>query len=191
MKKITGIIGCLLLLAFGSSYASAGDSKESGGSIPSPLIGLEGGINLANLHGSNAGETYKSRLGFVGGAFVNIHLSPHLALQPELLYEQKGGKINGNTYKLDYVEVPTLLEITLGGHGLNPGILVGPAFNSNVASHGVVNVKKSDVGLVLGGQVAITKFIVSARYEIGLNDVNSNENLKNGTFTLLVGYSIL
>ncbi len=167
------------------------DGSSSTSSVGSPLLGLEGGINVANLHGSNANQVYTSRLGFVGGAFANFHITSSLAIQPELLYAQKGGKINGNDYQMDYVEVPVLLEICLGNNSFNPGILAGPAFNSNVASHGVIDVKKSDVGLVLGGQVAITKFLVSARYEIGLLDVNDNQKIKNGTFTLMVGFSIL
>ena len=157
----------------------------------SVLLGVEGGLNVATLRGSNANEVYKSRLGFVGGGFANIRLTSGFALQPEILYAQKGGKINGEPYKTDYVEVPILLELCLGNKSFTPGILLGPAFNSNVASHGAIDVKKSDVGLVLGGQVAITKFIVSARYEVGLQDANNNDKIKNGTFTFLVGFSIL
>jgi len=167
----------------------ADDSKSAGGSRA--LLGLEGGLNVATLRGSNADQVYKSRLGFVGGAFMNLRLTSTLALQPELLYAQKGGKINGQPYKTDYVEVPILLELCLGNDSFNPGILFGPAFNSNVANHGVIDVKKSDVGLVMGGQVAVSKFIASARYEVGLLDANDKTKIKNGTFTLMVGFSIL
>lgn len=167
-------------------------ADDSGSSASnSVLLGVEGGLNVATLRGSNANEVYKSRLGFVGGGFANFRLTPGLAFQPEILYAQKGGKINDKPYKTDYVEVPLLLELCLGNKSFNPGIILGPAFNSDVANHGAIDVKKSDVGLVLGGQVAITKFIVSARYEVGLQDVNNNDKIKNGTFTLLVGFSIL
>jgi hypothetical protein len=188
MRKITGWIACLFLI--GSPFVMGADDSGSAGSS-SVLLGVEGGLNVATLRGSNANEVYKSRLGFVGGAFANFRLTPGLAFQPEILYAQKGGKINGTPYKTDYVEVPLLLELCLGNKSFNPGIILGPAFNSNVAKHGEVHVKKSDVGLVLGGQVTISKFLVSARYEIGLQDAKDDEKIKNGTFTLLVGFSIL
>jgi hypothetical protein len=186
LKKTTLIIGCVSLLLLGSSSLASG--QETGGSFTLPRVGLEGGINLATLEGSTAGDIYESRLGFVGGLFLNFHLGPVLGIQPEVLYEQKGGIINGNTYKLDYVEVPILLDIAL----LGPlSVLAGPAFNANVANEGVGNVASSDVGLVLGAQIFITNFLVSGRYELGLTDVSTGQNYNNGTFTFMVGLSLI
>ena len=190
MKKYAMLLGCLLLFGTGLTSARADDAAPSK-PRNKPLFGLEGGINLATLRGLQADQVVKSRLGFVGGAFLSFPMGTTLSLQPELLYSQKGGKINGLGYQLDYVEVPVLLDIQLGGPGIVPGILAGPAFNSAVSNEGVLNVKRSDVGLVLGVQWILSKFLVSGRYEVGLNDVSSDSSVKNGTFTFLVGFSIL
>lgn len=185
MKKLPLMMGCLLLFALGSSFAVADESGSSSGALP--RLGVEGGINLSSFNSSNASEVYASRLGFVGGGFINLPLGS-LALQPELLFEQKGGKINGNDYELDYVEIPVLLDVNL----LGPlGILLGPAFNAKVANTAGADVSSTDVGLVLGAQVFIANFLASGRYEIGLTDLNSNASIQNGTFTLLVGFSLI
>ncbi len=184
MKKIKLIIGCLLLMTMGSSAAIADEAAPGF----APRIGVEGGFDLANLNGPNVNDVFGSRLGWVVGAFVNLPFGPTLALQPEILYEQKGGKFNGNPYQLDYVEVPILLDITLIGP---LGILLGPSFDGNVASSGVQNVNNTDVGLVGGAQVFVGPLLFSGRYEIGLSNINSNQQIQNGTFTFMAGLSFI
>ena len=151
-------------------------------------LGVEGGINLANLNGANVGDAFASRVGLAGGAFLGLPLGPSLELQPELLYEQKGGKFNGNAYQLNYVEVPILLDITFIGP---LGLLVGPSFDANVYNSGVGNVNNTDMGLVLGAQLNLDRFLVSGRYEVGLSNISSNTAVQNGTFTFLVGLSFI
>jgi hypothetical protein len=111
-----------------------------------------------------------------------------LALQPEVLYEQKGGKINGNSYQVDYVEVPILLDITLVGP---LGILLGPSFAGKVFDNNLNDVNNSEVGLIGGAQLNLSRILLSGRYEVGLTDVSSNQKIQNGTFTLLVGLSFI
>jgi hypothetical protein len=182
MKKITLTVGCLLLFVLGCSFVMADET-------PAPLtprFGVEGGINLSSFNGPTASDVYASRLGFVGGAFVNLPFSPMLSIQPELLYEQKGGKINDNDYRLDYVEIPVLLDVTLFGP---LSILLGPAFSANVGSYGVATVNQGDVGAILGAQVNLQVLFFSGRYEVGLTDLNSDAKIQNGTFTILAGIS--
>ncbi|HEY5038795.1 MAG TPA: porin family protein [bacterium] len=188
MKKFTLMVGCLLLFVLASSFAMA-EEKGSEALVPKTLIGVEAGINLASLSGPSVNDVFASRLGFVGGAFLNFHLTPVLAIQPEVLYEQKGGKFGGTPYQLDYFEIPVLLNLTF----LGPlGVLLGPAFNSTLATQGVQNATQSDVGLILGAQVNVSSFLVSGRYEVGLTDVSSTQkNISNGTFTFLAGLSFI
>lgn len=194
MKIYSLILGFLLVFALSTSPAFAAETtktEKSAGMVPAPLLGVMGGINVASLNGSTPGAVFESRLGFVGGAFLNFHLGSSLAVQPEFLYSQKGGKINGKDYQLEYMEVPVLLEVAFGKPGFVPGILLGPAFNTNIANKGVVNVKKSDVGLIVGAQVVMSKFLFGGRYEIGLMDLSSDSDVRSGTFTFLVGLSFL
>ena len=184
MKKLTLVAGYLFLFALGNSFAIA-DGVTPG--LPSPQIGVEGGFNVASLNGP-VGDVYASRLGFVGGVFLNLPFGPTLAFQPELLFEQKGGQVNGNPYRLDYMEVPVLLNVSF----LGPlGLLLGPAFAANVGNEGVTNPNSTDVGLILGAQLDFLPILLSGRYEVGLTDVSTNANVQNGTFTFLAGFSFI
>ncbi len=184
MKKITLLVGCLSLFVLGSSFAMADETPA----VPSAHFGVEGGINLSSFNGPTVDSVYASRLGFVGGLFLNLPFSPILAIQPELLYEQKGGKINDNDYRLDYVEVPVLLDVTLIGPF---SVILGPSFSANVGSYGVATVNQGDVGVILGAELGIPVFLLSARYEVGLTDLNSDTKIQNGTFTLMAGISFM
>jgi hypothetical protein len=182
MKKVILSLGCLCLLALSGSLAWAdGDAPVAGSG---PRLGIEGGIDLANFNGENVNDVFASRLGFAGGALLELPLGPTLSIQPELLYEQKGGKYNGNAYQVDYVEVPLLLDITLIGP---LGILLGPAFDGNVFNSGLNNVNNGEISLVGGLQLNLSQFLVSARYEAGLTNVTTTQGFQNGTFTLLAG----
>jgi hypothetical protein len=163
-------------------------------------LGLEGGANFSTLMGkdlSSVGNVSGSRMGFVGGGYLNLTLGPSFAIHPEVLYEQKGAAISGTTTttELDYIEVPVLLKLGLGTPFFNPNILVGPAFSWNTlakdSNGNVSNVNQSDVGLVGGVEIDIDKFLLSGRYELGLDNVAKNVNVQNGTFTFLIGYSFI
>lgn len=187
MKKLIFAAGCLSLLLSGNSVLLAEEAAPTGG--PGPRLGVEAGINLASLKGANVNDVFASRLGLVAGGFLNLPLGPTLALQPEVLYEQKGGKLNGNPYQVDYIEIPILLDVTLVGP---LDLLLGPSFDTNVFNNdNTVTVNREDVGLVLGGQLNLGRFLINGRYELGLNDVSPNQSFQNGTFTFLAGLSFI
>lgn len=163
-------------------------------------LGLEAGANFSSLLGkdlNSVGSVNADRLGFVGGGYLELNLGNSFAIRPEVLYEQKGAAISGSTTttELDYIEIPVLLKIGLGTPVLNPSILVGPSFDWNtLAKDGngnISNVNSSDVGLVAGLQIDMSKFLISGRYELGLDNVANKTNVQNGTLTFLVGYSFI
>ncbi len=127
-----------------------------------------------------------------------LNLAPSFAIRPEVLYEQKGVAVSGTSTsdELDYIEVPVLLKVGLGTPIINPSILIGPSFAWNTlakASNGstISGINSSDVGLVGGVELDIDKFNVSGRYELGLDNIQKNVNVQNGTFTFLAGFSFL
>jgi hypothetical protein len=189
MKKNILNLGCLCLLAVAGFLMGVRTAQAD--PVLGLKLGLEGGIDLANLNGQNVNDAVGSRLGFAGGAFADIPFTPTLAIQPEVLYEQKGGKYNGTAYQLDYVEVPILLNIGFGIPLINPSLLIGPTFNSNAANSGLSNINSNEMGLILGAQANLFQFLFSGRYEIGLTNVSSTQNIQNGTFTFLVGLSFI
>ncbi len=106
-------------------------------------IGIKAGINVASLSQDPDEANYEdykavSILGFQGGLTFELPIAGPLAIQPEFLFIQKGGKseyiINEsnkliNTVTYNYVEVPVLLKLKLGatdGEGMGFYILGGP-----------------------------------------------------------------
>ena len=182
MKNLTWVAGCLLL------FVGTGNTALWAAGAGAPGIGVEVGFNRSSLRGSSVSNVVESRLGFVGGGFVSVPLGSSLAFQPEILYAQLGGKYNGNDYRLEYVEIPLLLDVSL----LGPlGVLLGPSFDLKVAETGLSNINSTNIGLVAGAQVKLTKILVSGRYEVGMTDLNTDLKLKSGTFTMLVGLSFI
>jgi hypothetical protein len=188
MKNLNLKIGLLVLSLLGSSFAMADEATSNSSSSTGLRLGVEAGFDLANFNGGNANDVFASRLGFVGGGFLDLPLGSILAIQPEVLYAQKGGKYNGNAYQENYVEVPVLLNINVVGP---VAILLGPSFDMNVFNNGLNNVNNTDVGLVGGVQLNISQLMLSGRYEIGLTDVNTTQHFQNGTFTLMAGLSLI
>jgi len=162
-------------------------------------VGIEGGANLSTLLGSGAptGTANAAKFGIVGGGFLCLNIGPNFGIRPEILYAEKGNQVSGTTVttELDYLEVPVLVKLGLGTPGVNPCLLLGPSFNFNLlaksASGTISGINSSDVGLVAGLEIDIDKFLVSGRYELGLNDVKPSSNIQNGTLTFLVGYSFI
>jgi len=196
--KFSLFVGALLLALMGSRAEAQNFN-----------LGLEAGANFNNFIGSSvSGSSLTgSRLGFVGGGFLSLNFGNSFAIQPEVLYEQKGGAdTSNNTYQLDYIEVPVLLKLSLGTPVVNPGILLGPSFSWNtvaqVANNGntsaITNANGSDVGFILGAEIKFDKFLITGRYELGFNNVvnaiggsSTNNNIQNGTITLMAGYSFM
>jgi outer membrane immunogenic protein len=79
-------------------------------------FGVKGGLNLSNLIQSSPVPevAYNLKEGFNAGAFLNVPLSKHFGLQPEILYSGQGAKVNTNfenaTSRLQYLSIPVLLR---------------------------------------------------------------------------------
>lgn len=118
MKKIV----CTLALLAGLGRAARAQDVS---------LGLKAGGTLSNLTGADASNySYTSVYGFHAGIFANIGLSNIVALQPELLYSQKGAKypaLLGDDIirRLQYIDVPILLHINADGLFFEAGPQVG------------------------------------------------------------------
>jgi hypothetical protein len=97
-------------------------------------IGLKAGVNVADLAIEEAGTSVSTdtRTVVALGPFVEFGLGGVLAVQPELLYSQKGASFSEPgidlTFKLNYIEVPVLLKARLSppGSPVRPSIYAGP-----------------------------------------------------------------
>ncbi len=192
MKKIILTIGFCLSLVSGSSFGMAAEDGAATPAVPVPRLGVEAGFTFGNLTGPGVSDVFGSRLGIVGGVYLNLPLMGSvLGFQPEFLYEQRGGKFNGNLYQLDYLAVPLLMDINFGMPVFNPDILVGPCFDDVVATEGVPDANHFEVGLMLGAQVNFSGLFVSGRYELGLTDVSGSQKIQTDTFSIMLGLSYI
>jgi hypothetical protein len=192
MKKLILTVGCWLVFLSGTSFGIAAEDGTAANAVPVPRLGVEGGFTFGNLTGPNVSDVFGSRFGIVGGAYLNLPvMGSVLGFQPEFLYEQRGGKFEGNLYQLDYLAVPLLVDINLGMPVFNPDILVGPCLDDVVATEGVPDANHFEVGLMAGAQVNFSGFFVSGRYELGLTDVSGVQNIRTDTWIIMAGLSYI
>lgn len=200
MKKLMFV---LLFLGMGSLALAQGLS-----------FGVKGGINLSSVTGADATGA-EAFTGGAGGGYLTLSLLPSFAVQPEILYSQKGWNASGENsgvptvgeYRINYLEVPVLAKFSFGIL-VKPYILVGPYFANRISSSweetagGVTlsgsmddGLKKSDIGYVLGAGVSTPiKLSFEARYCGGVSTISKSSGTtpdwKNSTISVLVGYAI-
>jgi hypothetical protein len=169
--------------------------------IPSRLgaqildLGITGGVNMANLDARNFEET-NSITRIAAGISLTLGTGSGLALQPEILFSQKGASSPfgpGATlhFNIDYVQIPVLAKIRLPLAGIGPALFIGPSagFNtscrakltsgsaetSNDCSEADLRIENLDLSVVGGVGLDVGALSVFVRYEHGLSDVTQEE----------------
>lgn len=165
------------------------------------VVGAKGGLTFANISTDDPDlSSADTRNGLVGGLFLQIGIGEILALQPEVLYAQKGFSEEEDgvdlTAEFDYIEIPLLLKARLGGESsVRPGLYAGPviSFESSCSisgEDGGVSVDldcdlaefefedriTTDLGVAFGGELQFdigqsVVALVDARYALGLIDL--------------------
>jgi hypothetical protein len=163
-----------------------------------PKIFIKAGVNLADLklEGVNNDAT-DMKVGFHGGLGAHIHLAPEWALQPELLYSQEGAKVGNDKAKLDYINIPLMLQYMFD-NGFR--IEAGPQFGFMVSSkyeyeNGTeVNIdneyKTPNVGLGFGlNYLSYSGLGIGGRYNLGLSNIGEgNRDIKTRTLQFSLFY---
>lgn len=180
MKRLASVMVAVLVMAL------------CGGAMAQPNLDLGfklgGGMSKLNIEGVDW------KMGFDGGAFCDIKLSPSFSIQPEVLYAQKGLKIDlmglGEfEWKMDYVEVPILVKRGIPTSGnVTPVFFAGPvvsfltsakqtvSFMGQEAEDDIKDVFTStDLGLLVGGGLdwlvgTSGKLVIDLRFTISLTD---------------------
>ncbi len=150
MKK--SIITLALLAGFAS--AAQAQYRGRGGNVS---LGLKAGASLSDFVGADA-NGYTNRFGFNAGIFVNFGLTRLVAFQPEILYSQKGAKLNANSdyrTRLHYIDVPLAFHVNTDGFffeaGPQVGFLVAAKSEAGSVSVDVKNAYKTvDFGYLAG-----------------------------------------
>jgi hypothetical protein len=173
-------------------------------------VGLKGGLNLASINTDDPAASYEATTGYHLGAYALIKVLS-FGIQPEVLYSVKGAageRIDISGVKSDfsqdlvYLEFPIMAKFYLP-LGLN--VQAGPQFGTLISAEGKIensggtttiskdSYKNSDISAAIGaGWDMPFGLNVSARYVIGLSDVNdgNGEEAKNRTFQLSVGFKL-
>jgi hypothetical protein len=172
--------------------------------------GLKAGGNYFKVGGRSFDNTYN--LSFSGGAYAEINYSSKFTIQPELLFNQvlaktgagftqiypNYGAVGFQLVSVDYIAVPILIVY-------KPvpilSILVGPQYSYAIAQTQKLlqafpnqnAFAKSEVALVFGAQLNLSKVKVGLRYQEGLtnnNAINSTDNWRTYGLQLYVGFQI-
>jgi hypothetical protein len=212
MKKLTFV----LMLAAVMLFTAAPLFAEG------MMFGIKGGLNMSNLTGDDAtiGDTAPSmKMGFGGGIFFNYAFTELFAVQVEGLYMMKGatyewseGEESGSVdVKIDYIEVPLLLKVTIPTEGkIKPAIFAGPTFGFLMSAKGPgedgkeVDIKDEvesmDIGIIGGAEIGYKlekgMIFLSASYEVGMQTIGKVEegeegdapDFKNTNIGIYLGY---
>ena len=167
-------------------------------------VAVKAGVNFANMLYEEDEQTVEdlARNGavkFTGGLSFILPLGDAVALQPELLFTQKGGEstvtIAGQNITTDwnynYLDIPLLLRLSLGdthGEGLgiyvNGGAYLGYAFNGKTTTESPLGTFENDIsfddeddqrridyGFALGGGLTLGNLFFDLRYNHGTNNL--------------------
>lgn len=130
MKRLIVVIPLFIMAIFSTQSLKAQAS-------------IRGGINIASMSANATEKNYKdyenqSIIGFQVALAMPFRLSNNVAIQPELVFIQKGGKSQYisdennkyiSTFTSNYIEVPVSLKLGLGntaGGGIGFYVLGGP-----------------------------------------------------------------
>lgn len=187
MKRTLAIVTALLL------GAAPGIAVAQGG------FGIKGGFSYGNV--SNRGllpGALHERDGFaVGLALVNAQSL--LGFGIEGMYAQRGVASDsaGHSRKLDYIDVPAYLRVTLPTPGVAPYAYAGPqvSFELHCTDGCPSGRPKTTTAAVFGGGVRLgaqSAFSLEGRYIYGLtnlklNTVTSSSSYRTRSFLILAG----
>lgn len=175
--------------------------------------GVRAGVSLSSLYGDDV-DNANMRAHFNGGVFATYRFGELFAVQPEVLFSEKGGNVSGAmlaasgdaTYTFGYLEIPLLAKVYVPtAAALRPSVFAGPALD--VKLYGDVDnenlkgqLKNTDFGIVggvgldyrLGGfHVRQRSLSLDARYTYGLTDVldvPGSPNVRNSALTFSLGF---
>ena len=195
---------CCLLVAAQQAYSQA-----------QVAIGIKAGPNFSTVDTkASAGENYKNRAGFHGGAFVLIKAAK-IGVQPEVIFSQQGSKVEINSQNFEsnfsYVNIPIILKLyTVAGINIQAGPQFGFITNAETPIQDQLNpdtyrvedvkdkMKSSDFTVALGlGWDLPFGLTLDARYNLGLSKIydnaprNQTEDAKNQVFQFSLGYKLI
>jgi Outer membrane protein beta-barrel domain len=203
MKRFMGFI-CVMVV----TIASVGVANAE----RTMYAGVKGGVNIASVGGSDAGNNTSSLTGIEGGAFFGIDFTPQFGGRIEGLYVQKGAQVDSagvsGKQKLGYIEFPVVFVANLASSDKGAfSVFAGPTFGflaSAKAESGSLSVddkslfKSFEFGATVGVGAAYKlsslSIVGDVRYTLGATSVakdegNQSVDLKTRGIGIMVGVS--
>ena len=169
------------------------------------------GATLATLTGDTEGA--KMKIGLAAGAEFGYNINDMFAVTAGALVSLQGAKFDDTPYEKDltttltYLNVPVLANVYIAPGlaikaGVQPGFLLsrktkgdelissGTWVSSELTS--TDGMKKIDLSIPLGLSYEFSDFVIDARYNLGLTNINDSDHhkVKNGVIMLTLGYKI-
>ncbi|MBO6297063.1 MAG: PorT family protein [Prevotella sp.] len=190
------IVSCMLLTAIAASAQS-----EKGTISFIPRIGM----TLANLTDmdiyvdANDKSKAQSKVGLTIGGDVEYIVMPKLGVSLGAYYSMQGCRnkkvlnYEGGNTTLQYINFPLMLNGYIGyGFALHAGVQLGVKAGEKTILTDKKFFKSTDVSIPLGISYEYERFIIDARYNLGISDVVKSDYMKskNMVFVLSLGYRI-
>jgi Outer membrane protein beta-barrel domain len=110
-----------LLSVLASVFTVAAFAQSENGAALKPSFGVKGGVNISNLYVDDVSDE-NSKFGFQAGFYAKAPITSMFAIQPELIYSQKGAQLAYDnlfakgkaSFNLHYVELPVMAVVNLG-----------------------------------------------------------------------------
>lgn len=160
-------------------------------------FGIKAGMNfnsMSDLEVNDIKTSIDRKTGFHAGVLYKINLPAGFALQPELLYVQKGGSLNEEPYsadsqtstfkggdlKMHYLQLPVNVQWGIDLVLFRPFIMVSPFLSYQISkSSDIKEIKWSSnelgYGIGLGAGLDVWKFQVSGKYNWDLGKASEFE----------------
>ncbi len=174
-------------------------------------FGIKAGVNANKISGQSYKDGFKYN--FQAGVFGQIKLTRKIGLQPEISFVQTQQEFtnDANTIyddlflggdqhkaKLDYLEIPLLLNINLGPTN-KVKFQIGPSYGAllkqtidSVKNNGNLY-KNGEFSAISGIWIQLPFVNISARYKVGLSNINAiddREKWKNQAIQVGVGIAL-
>ena len=150
---------------------------------PVVSFGIKGGINLANVE-SELYKSSKNVTGFHVGAFSQINLSSHFAIQPEVVYSMQGfeSKLPSDyevKARYGYINIPVMIQYKIRAvrieTGPQLGFLTNAEFEYNDGREDEIKdyLKSTDFSWGFGASYIFPIRVgLHAKYNLGITDIN-------------------
>jgi len=213
-QLLTSRIGALALAAMLAAPGVAAAQESS--------VILVGGLNIAKLSLPFPDLDFedieltidnRTRLGFAGGVLVDVNAARRAGFTLGALYSQRGGKIRAAVFgfgvgtvdfKMEYLEVPLLARVGVGGDKPAVSVLAGGMIGIPLRARTIFSsfgfdedasftdaLPDVDFGVTIGARADVGRGNLTAWYTHGLTDLTkglSPDPVKHRVFTMLAGW---